>query len=404
MAPDRGGTRIPGRPRDRLRWWDGRQWTRSARPAPPTSRRRTRRARPARPRRLLVAPLGVDRLGVALVAVAGVVLGLVIWHDPAPRRRPGGCARHRPRPAADRRPRRAGPGTRRGHHRWGHHGPARRTRTGSRTDPMTAEGLFDSYFAGRRRRARRLSRSARLVGRWSGWPTSRQRRSRPDPDVDRPPRSPAVSPAGSSTGSRPGVAAVTVAEHSVDGCSGVLAHRRGRLSDRRPVQPVGPADACSWSDSTTVRRWPRSARCRTMPLAAGTQAGCGAWTRCTSAERSGPGERAGSAERPGGLDPLGQLRLRPRRCRSPPPPAPAAAANWLVQRSGPPMPSTRHQGRGRVQQHDVAHRAGAGPPSSSVATAAFTSAVAADQLRRLGPAGCPARAGPARRWSPMPSA
>ena len=133
----------PAGDQGRFRWWDGSDWTSavsgSAHAPQPTRSRALRHAAASGHSRT------VWSLGIALVAVAGVVLGLVIWHDPA------GSARNaaagvtaKPSPSGV-------PGELDQSSREARIGDASMRLPGDpyqlRVDPMRVQNLFDSYFA-----------------------------------------------------------------------------------------------------------------------------------------------------------------------------------------------------------------------------------------------------------------
>jgi hypothetical protein len=133
----------PGGDQGRFRWWDGSGWTSavsdSAHAAPPARSRSLRNA--AASRRSLAA----WSLGLALVAVAGVVLGRVFWHDPTGSSRSAAAGvTAKPSPSGV-------PGELDQSSREARIGDASMRLPGDpyqlRADPMRVKNLFDSYFA-----------------------------------------------------------------------------------------------------------------------------------------------------------------------------------------------------------------------------------------------------------------
>ncbi len=205
----------PGGARGRFRWWDGRHWTReltdsAQAPAP-------NRARPVRDGRPF-STAAAWTVGIALVTVAGVVLGLVVWLDPVQSAGPA-AARATPRPSVT-----SVPGELDSDTRQATIGTATMALPDEpyriRTDPMTADGLFDSYFLA----GAVVHNDYRDRRDWSalvGIAHVDSHASGADPESTATAVARGIADrffAGQPTT----ISGLRVAEHSVDGCSGVL--------------------------------------------------------------------------------------------------------------------------------------------------------------------------------------
>lgn len=211
----------PGSGQGRFRWWDGTEWTDavgdSGRAAEPVRPRAIRAPRPVSGRLKAACTLGLT-----LVAVAGVVLGLVIWHDP----RGSGD-----RAAADVTPRQSATGV------TGELDQSTRRATMDeasmtfpddpyvlRADPMRVDGLFDTYFVA----GATVHEDYRNGRDWSavvGLADIAAGASRGDLEAT------AVAVARTIStkffdGQPTVVARVSTEDHSVDGCSGILVTAR----------------------------------------------------------------------------------------------------------------------------------------------------------------------------------
>ena len=208
----------PGGAPDHYRWWDGQDWTDAVGESPHAPEPvRARAVRKATPVRSTLRTAGAWTIGIAVLAVAGVILGLVIWQDPSHSSDRSG-AELSPRPSTS-----GVPGELDQDSREATIGTASMTLPDEpyrvRNDPMQAKSLFDSYFvAGATVHEDYLDRRdwSAVVGLAHVAPGA----SRDDPEATA--LAVTYGIAGRFFDGRPTtVSEPSVAEHSVDGCSGV---------------------------------------------------------------------------------------------------------------------------------------------------------------------------------------
>lgn len=224
----------PGGSQGRFRWWNGAEWTdalgdssRAPRPVNP---------RPVRPTRHLPGrSTAAWTLGLTLVVVAGVVLGLVIWHQPRDTTDRAAAA-VTPRPSAtgvtgelDQTTRRATIGD------------ASMTFPDEpyvlRLDPMRVDGLFDTYFVS----GATVHEDYRIGRDWSAVVGLAQLSAvAGDGDGDLDATAIGVARAVSTKffdGQPTVVKDLSTSDHAVDGCSGVVA--TAQVHYRIPGLPSG---------------------------------------------------------------------------------------------------------------------------------------------------------------------